>query len=352
MLIGITFTLKHPDDGDDVLTTHGSSSLNDANEEFDSPETIAALAAALEAHGHDTVILGDGPTLLRRLLDGPRPDLVLNIAEGRGNLRGREARVPAVLEMFGIPYTGSDPLTLAAALDKDCAKRLMRAGGVPTPDWVLIDGCNDKASKADQRKKLDALPLPVFIKPAFEGSSKGIVGSNLIDSRDELHRAVERLQRDYAQPILVEEYIEGDELTVGIVGHEPQDVLGIMHVIPLKDHERFVYGIDVKRDWLDRIRYECPANLSPADEAAVRKAALGAWRALGCRDVTRLDFRLRRGVPYCLELNPLPGLSPTTGDLVILAGMVGVGHTELIGRIVESAQMRMREMGSFAVVNV
>jgi D-alanine-D-alanine ligase len=350
MLVGITFTLKHPDDGDDVLTTHGSSQLNDANEEFDSPETIAALAAALESFGHDVVILGDGPGLLRKLLDGPRPDLVLNIAEGRGNLRGREARVPAVLEMFGIPYTGSDPLTLAAALDKDCAKRLMRAAGVPTPDWVLIDPRGDNSSRAEQRRKLDALPLPVFIKPAFEGSSKGIVGSNLIDNRDELHRAVARLQQDYDQPILVEEFIEGDELTVGIVGYEPQDVLGIMHVIPIKNEERFVYGIDIKRDWIDRIRYECPANLSPADDVAVRKAALGAWRALGCRDVTRLDFRLRRGVPYCLELNPLPGLSPATGDLVILAGMVGVGHTELIGRIVESARQRMMKTREVAVL--
>ncbi|HEX3872414.1 MAG TPA: hypothetical protein VHV77_18340 [Pirellulales bacterium] len=343
MRIGIAFTLKHDVDSEDTpLPTLGSSDLNDANEEFDSPETIAAIRAVLESAGHDVTLLGDGPSLLRKLLDGPRPDLVFNIAEGRGNLRGREARVPAILETFGIPYTGSDPLTLAAALDKDCAKRLLRVGGVPTPDWVLVDGRTEGVQKHEQRARLDALPLPVFVKPAYEGSSKGIVGSNLIIRRDELHQTIDRLASDYAQPILVEEFIEGDELTVGIVGHEPRDVLGIMHVVPLaKAQKPFIYGIDVKRDWQDRVRYECPPQISDADVETVRRAALDAWRALGCRDVTRLDFRLRDGIAYCLEANPLPGLTPKTSDLVILAEAVGVTYDELILRIVDGARQRL-----------
>ena len=120
------------------LGSHCRATTSD--EEFDSPETIPALAAALAELGHEVELLGYGEPMLRRLLDGPRPDLVWNIAEGHGGRAHREARVPAVLEMLDIPYTGSDPLTLAATLDKDCAKRLVADRGVATPAWVLFDG--------------------------------------------------------------------------------------------------------------------------------------------------------------------------------------------------------------------
>ncbi len=144
-------------------------------------------------------------------LAGPLPELVFNIAEGRGIGRCREAWVPAVLEMFGIAYTGSDPLTLAATLDKDCARRLVREAGVAVPAGVLVRG-----SAADSAEQLDALPMPVIVKPAFEGSSKGISRSSLVSDRAELIEAVERCQEIYRQPVLVEEFIDGDELTVGI----------------------------------------------------------------------------------------------------------------------------------------
>ncbi|HWA99213.1 MAG TPA: hypothetical protein VG713_12005, partial [Pirellulales bacterium] len=315
MRIGITFTAKC-NAADDIVCQPGDAALGDAEEEFDSPETVAAIARALESLGHEAVLLGDGQQLVRRLLDEPHPDLVFNFAEGRGSLRSREARVPALLETFGIPYTGSDPLTLAVALDKEVAKRLVRAAGVATPEWVLVDrGLDHELVTA-----LDRLPLPVFVKPAFEGSSKGIVGSNFIADRTALHDTVGQLHQTYQQPILVEEFIEGDELTVGIVGHEPGDVLGIMRVLPRDERAGpFVYSLDVKRDWRRRVRYECPAQLSRSDTHAVRRAALSAWRALGCRDVARIDFRLRDGEAYFLETNPLPGLSPESGDLVLLA---------------------------------
>lgn len=332
MRIGITFTAKNSG-ADMPVCQAGDANLGDAEEEFDSPETIAALRGALESLGHEVTLLGDGEPMFRRLLDEPRPEMVFNIAEGRGCARDREARVPAVLETLGIPYTGSDPLTLAAALDKDCAKRLVRDAGVSTPRWVFVDG----SFSDDVAAQLDLLPLPVFIKPAFEGSSKGIVGSNLIADRAELHEAVARLSETYRQPILVEEFIDGDELTVGIIGHEPTDVLGIMRVVPKQKDVPFVYGLDVKRDWRRRVEYECPAQLSAADVQTVRRAALRAWRALGCRDVARLDFRLRAGVAYFLEANPLPGLAPGSGDLILMAEAMGVSHVGVIDRIVQAA---------------
>jgi D-alanine-D-alanine ligase len=335
MRIAVTFNVRlatstrQPDD----------FSLCDDEEEYDSPATIRALAEVLEGLGHEVDLLGDGEPMLWRLLNGPRPDLVLNIAEGSGHLRSREARVPAVLEMLSIPHTGSDPLTLAATLDKDCAKRLVASAGVATPRWVLFNG--DLAAVEDQ---LAALPFPVFVKPAFEGSSKGILASSLIESYADLIAALSQLHTAYHQPVLVEEFIDGDELTVGIVGNHPPTVLGIMRVLPKDPSEGpFVYSLEVKRDWERRVQYECPARLSEEGTAAVNEAALAAWRVLGCRDVSRMDFRLRDGVPYFLEVNPLPGLSPYSGDLVLLARAVGIDYPELISQIIHAACERIEQ---------
>jgi D-alanine-D-alanine ligase len=310
---------------------------DDLDEEFDSPETIQALADALASLGHEVELLGDGERLVGRLLAGPRPDLIWNIAEGTGGGRAREARVPALLEMFDIPYTGSDPLTLAATLDKDCAKRLVSFDGVSTPPWVLFDG-NWMAA----RRALAKLRFPVFIKPAFEGSSKGILATSIVAELEPLKQALELLFETYRQPVLVEEFIDGDELTVGLLGNRPPEVIGIMRVLPRGPTQGpFVYSLDVKRDWQGQVHYECPAQLSPQDTHAVRAAALACWHALGCRDVARFDFRLRKGVPYFLETNPLPGLSPISGDLVLLSGSLGIEYPDLIARILQAALERL-----------
>jgi D-alanine-D-alanine ligase len=343
--IGVTFNVRQAATADQ-LDAGSSHVIDDEQEEFDSPETISALAAALAELGHEVELLGYGEPLLRRLLSGPPVDLVWNIAEGQGAGRSREARVPAVLEMLDIPYTGSDPLTLAVTLDKDCAKRLVADSGVATPDWVLFDG-----DWSSQRQQLAALRFPVFVKPAYEGSSKGILASSLIANAQELRPALERLFAAYKQPILVEEFIDGDELTVGVLGNRPAEVIGIMRVLPRTiEPGPFVYSLEVKRDWRRRVRYECPAQLSQADSEAVCEAALRCWRALGCRDVARVDFRLRDGVPYFLEVNPLPGLSPVSGDLVLLAGHVGIAYPELIARILQAATERLNLVGEPSLV--
>ena len=338
--IGITFNLRPTQRAAsaDKQTVPGRLDLplDDDDEEFDSFETVSAQAAVLEGLGHQVELLGQSEALLDRLLKGPRPDLVWNIAEGQGRHRSREAQVPAVLEMLGIPYTGSDPLTLATTLDKDCAKRLVAAHGVQTPHWIIYRG-----DWPSQRHELAALSFPVFVKPACEGSSKGILTSSVIEHSDELQQVLTQLVEVYRQPVLVEEYIEGDELTVGLVGNDPAEILGVMRVLPSDAvAARFVYSLEVKRDWRRQARYECPAPLSGSDTATVERAALACFAALGCRDVARIDFRLRDGVAYFLEANPLPGLSPESGDLVILSRLVGVEHRELIARILQAAMER------------
>jgi D-alanine-D-alanine ligase len=336
--IGLTFNVRRTDAPADA-TVLGLLPLpgDDHEEEFDSPETIAAIAAAFESLGHEVELLGYGEPLLQRLLAGPRPDLVWNFAEGHGAGRSREARVPAVLEMLDIPYTGSDPLTLAVTLDKPVAKQLVRAAGVATPRWFVYEG--DPASIQRQAAELS---FPVFVKPAFEGSSKGILTSSVLYDVASLRRALGQLHEMYRQPVLVEEFIVGDELTVGVVGNDPPQVLGIMRVLPRQQGAQpFVYSLEVKRDWQRQVRYECPAALSPDDTQAVLDATLAAWHALGCRDVGRFDFRLRDGIPCFLETNPLPGLSPISGDLVLLARFQGIEHRELIERILAAAVARV-----------
>jgi D-alanine-D-alanine ligase len=329
MKIGIACTLKADAPPDPGLP-------DDWQEEFDSPGTVAALAAALTARGHDVIELGDGRDLVGRLLADP-PELVFNIAEGHGASRTREARVPAVCELLGVPYTGSDPLTLAAALDKDVARRLVAAaGGVVPRGWVVRPGVPFDAAA-------HGVAYPVIVKPAWEGSSKGIRGKCVARGAGELTAAVAERQRDYCQPLLVEEFIAGDELTVGVLGNDPPRVFGVMRVLPTEPAEHFVYGLEVKRDFRAQVRYECPAKLDGDDRAEVESAALAACRALGCRDVARIDFRLRDGVPYFLEANPLPGLNPESSDLVLMAYELGVGYAALIGQILDAALARLRK---------
>lgn len=328
MKVGITFDLK------EASRPARANAPDDLFEEFDSPVTIEAIASVLRNLGHEVVLLGDGRELLQRLLADP-PEFVFNFAEGQGVGRAREARVPAVLEMLGIPYTGSDPLTLAVTLDKDCAKRLVASEGVPVPPGMVIEPGDDLS-----RLNAAQLTFPVIVKPAWEGSSKGIRNKCLVKTAAALRETVAALLRDYEQPILVEEYIQGDELTVGVLGNDPPKIIGVMRVVPNEPAEHFVYSLEVKRDYLRQVKYEVPAPLDPTATVAVERATLTAYRALGCRDVARVDFRLRDGVPYFLEVNPLPGLNPESSDLVILAGLAGWTHAQLIEAIFQAAVRR------------
>src|SRR5262249_38772942 len=153
--------------------------------------------------------------------------------------------------------TGSDPLTLALTLDKDCAKRMVAAAGVATPAWQVYRG-----DYAAVEKELQNLTLPLIIKPAFEGSSKGILSTSLVRDRGQLEAKLDEVFCHYRQPVLIEEFIEGDELTVGLVGNQPPEILGIMRVVPRDRVGTFIYSIEVKRDWERQVRYECPAQLS------------------------------------------------------------------------------------------
>lgn len=328
MKVGLTYDLKG-----EVPVNHGQP--EDALEEYDSPETVEGISSALQKLGHSVVKLAGGHSFLSNV-QREKVDLVFNIAEGLGNYRSREAQIPSVLEMLDIPYSGSDPECLAICLDKSMAKQLVAAASVYTPKWRVI-------SKREQIGEIDwhEFPFPAFLKPAYEGSSKGVRIASRINSPSQIGKAASDMLERYCQPVMVEEFIVGEEVTVGITGNSPPAVLGIMRVVPRKKDEYFVYSLEVKRDWEQLVDYECPARFQVDVIQKIRDSALEAFEVLGCRDVARVDFRITsEGIPYFLEINPLPGLNPKSGDLVIMAKKMGFTYEALISSIVNAARER------------
>jgi D-alanine-D-alanine ligase len=298
--------------------------------EFDEEDTIAGIAEALAGLGHSVDRVGRGTELARRLAAGERWDLVFNFAEGvRG--RSREAQVPALCEMFDQPYTFSDPLTCALTLDKPLAKRVVRDSGLPTPPFEVIE--------TEEQAEGITLEPPLFVKPAAEGSSKGVTDRSRVSHRGELREACAELIRLFHQPVLVESYLPGREMTVGIVGNgEEARVVGVMEVI-FRNGSDAEYTALNKAEYLDRIEYRLLDGEPLARRA--REVALGAYRALSCRDAARVDLRCDGdGEPCFLEVNPLPGLHPVSSDLPILFGLAGMSYGELLGSIVEAAGRR------------
>ena len=328
MRIGLAYDLK-----DKVPEPQGKP--EDALEEYDSLETVGAIAKAIEAQHHSVVKLGGGREFLNNVM-GQRVDLVFNIAEGLGNYRSREAQVPSVLEMLGVPYSGSDPLCLAVSLEKPLAKRLVSFSGVATPRWQVVGDTR-------QLKEVEwgQFPLPAFAKPAHEGSSKGIRITSRLENSPQIVEAVTGLLEYYQQPVMVEEFISGEEVTVGVIGNSPPKVVGIMRVVPRKKTDCFVYSLEVKRDWESLLTYECPALLGKGVLQDIADSSLKAYEALGCRDFARMDFRISPdGTPYFLEINPLPGLNPKSGDLPIMAGKMGWTYEALISAVLNAALQR------------
>ncbi|MGQ0741425.1 MAG: D-alanine--D-alanine ligase family protein [Alphaproteobacteria bacterium] len=326
MRIGVTFDRR-----EDYLA-QGMNPEDAA--EFDPEVTIAAVCDALAALGHKPVRVGNIKALSQALAHGGRWDAVFNICEG---LKGyaREAQAPALLDAYGIPYVFSDPLTLAVALDKSWAKRIVRDHGIPTPDFAVIE------RKADIENV--NLPFPLFLKPVAEGSGKGVGKKSRVTSARQLKSVAQELLERFDEPVLAEAFLPGREFTVGITGTgDGAKVLGSTEIVPEANYCGAGYGYVNKTDWIGRV--QIVEGKGPEADTAC-DVALAAWRALRCRDGGRVDIRCdAEGKPHFLEVNPLAGITPDWSDLCFIAKYRGVTYQELIGLFIESFLKRHPEL--------
>jgi D-alanine-D-alanine ligase len=326
-------------------------SIDDAYAEWDSAETIDAVASALSVYGE--VVRLEATEEFPERLRAERPDIVFNIAEG---LRGanREAHIPAICEFHDVAYSGSDPFTLSLCLHKARTKDVLSVNGIPNAPYTLID--SERALEAwmrAARAPLATPTAPLFLKPVQEGSSKGITERNLVRNDDELESQARFLLETYAQPVIAEAFLTGAEFTCGVLGNgDGARVLPLVGInfASLPAGAVPIYGYEAKWIWdtpadpLDI--FECPARIDARLQSAIEDVVLRAYRVLGCRDWSRIDVRLdAAGVPNIVEVNPLPGILPNPEDNSCLpkaARAAGIGYDELIQTALLAAAERNR----------
>jgi D-alanine-D-alanine ligase len=300
--------------------------------EFDKIDTVEGIEQALEELGYNTDRIGHVKNLIHKLSHGEKWDIVFNICEGIHGI-GREAQVPAILDVYNIPYTFSDVLVLSLTLHKGMTKRVIRDLNIPTADFFVVENVKD-IDKVN-------LPYPLFAKPVAEGTGKGITENSKIHNAEQLKAAcIEKLNK-FNQPVLVETYLPGREFTVGIVGTGCEArAVGTIEVCFNEKEKSHIYSYSNKENYEEFIEYHVPEK---EIAAKCEEVALKSWIGLGCRDAGRIDLRMdEKGIPNFIEVNPLAGLNPVHSDLPILSRHAGVSYKELIGEIMKSALKRIK----------
>lgn len=326
-IIGFTYDLKS-----DLPIKEGDPP--DLNAEFDSEMTRDLVKSAIEAAGHKVILIGNVKNLLKMLPD-LKVDIIFNICEGLGS-RNREAQVPIILEMYDIPYVGSDGLTMSLALDKILTKKVISTEGIPTPRYIGID-------KLDDLVNLDHMRFPMIVKLRNEGTSKGLANESVVHSNKELEaRAMYLFTRYNNPPLIAEELISGTEFTVPIIGNSHLEVLPLVQVSlnGKIDLGEMIYTFDRVSSDDTALDYICPAKIDKQLEGKLIDLAVRTYRAVDCRDFGRVDFRVDRDSnPYVLEINPLPSLM--SEDVFNLAPyVVGSDYNGAVKKIIDAALER------------
>ncbi len=316
--IGFAYNLK----SDETLhETH----IIDSAAEYEERETIDAIHNALKNISSDIVHLPCNAEFIENVLRA-KPDAVFNIAEGFGG-RNREGYAPTIFEMMGIPHTGSDALSLSLTLDKAHTKRILRAEGIPTPDFKLVSDVSDLSDIG--------FGFPMFVKPSREGTSKGIRNHSKVIDSDQLKKQVEWVLSHYRQPALVEAFVDGREFASAVLQTETTHVLPLIEVIFHEGKSPF-YSYECKLHIEETL--ECPAKVPLALEREMQEYTLAAFELFDLKDLARLDIRIdQNGVPQILEINALPGLSPHCSLYPIQAEKAGFSYDDMICGLMERA---------------
>jgi D-alanine-D-alanine ligase len=318
--------------------------------EWDNPETIEAVAAALREHAQvsELILIDCHPERILTVvetLQRAKPDICFNMVEGIG-APSREAQIPALLDLMGIPYTGSDPTTLCITLDKARTKEILAYYGIPTPAFSLVSSVSEVPVFAQR-----AHTYPMIVKPLHEGSSKGIFERSVVTTPDELSQQLLEVLTVYKQPALVEAFLAGREFTVGLLGNgDSVETLPIVEITfeHLPAHSRKIYSYEAKWLWDDPHHpvevFRCPAPIAPALADEINALCKQAYHALRCRDWARIDVRLDlHHRPHIIEVNPLPGILPNPDEhscLPMAARQAGLSYTQLIHRVLDEALKR------------
>ncbi|MFA5116079.1 MAG: ATP-grasp domain-containing protein [Candidatus Omnitrophota bacterium] len=329
MKITLTYNLKKDEEGRPA----------DFCSEYDAPETIDAIKGALETKGHNVALLEVTSTNLLSYFKKHSVDFVFNIAEGTRS-SCRESEIPALLSLLNIPHTGSSHLSLALAMNKATTKKILKYENIPTPEFQLFQ-------KGTEALKT-GLKFPLIVKPNCEGSSKGICKSSMVGNENELYAQIRRVIDEYRCEALVEEFIDGKEVTVGILENGKITILPILEIdfSSCKKSGEFFYSWRMKEfqgnsDLGLTPTFYCPARLDNNTKKEIEALAVRAHRALGCRDISRTDIRLNHdGKPYVLEVNPLPGLDPIESIFPKMARAAGLDYPDLIEAILLNASER------------
>ncbi|HEX4620850.1 MAG TPA: D-alanine--D-alanine ligase, partial [Myxococcaceae bacterium] len=318
--------------------------LSDSEEEaeFDTEETVSALAAAIERIGHRLErfeVSGPASRTVSRL-EAYTPDLIFNTAEGRRG-RFREAFYPALFDELGFPYTGSDAYALALTLDKQLCKLILRDHGIRTPGWQYVQNIAEL--------KPENLHFPVIVKPNFEGSSKGISQESVAENVQELRLKTAAALQRYPAGVIVEEFIRGRDLTVPFLAAVDNEFGGVMspveyvfdpHIVSGRKYQ--IYEYDLKTSLDEAVTVRAPAQIDPEVAADVRRMARRVFDVLDCRDLGRIDFRLSdAGVAQFIEINALPSLEPGAG-IYAAAELEGLHFDGVVDTIIQSAARRYR----------
>jgi len=317
-----------------------TSMPEDAYAEFDAIEVPLAIKNALEKRGYIADLVEADENFFEKMRDG-NYNFVFNIAEGL-NAGARESQVPAILDMLGIPYTGSGVLTQAITLDKARTKQILLHHRIPTPKYQLFTSWNEKIKPG--------LGFPMFVKPNAEGSSKGIRNSSLVHNEKELRKMLKFVIGNYKQPAMVEEYLDGREFTVGVLGNNPPRVLPIVEVTfdHLPDGVNKFDSYEVKWYWdnpnnpVDPV--VCPADVDEVLKSRIEQVAINTFKALGIVDLCRMDIRLDEvGIPNVIDVNALPGLMPDPVDnsrFPKACFTAGMSYDQIIHAVLSEAMKR------------
>ncbi len=304
----------------------------DADAEYEPWATVEALEDAVRRLGHTPLRVGTARDLLATL-PTLRADVALSIAEGARGIN-REGFAPTLFEMAGLPFLGSDALTLSLSLDKAWTKDVVRAAGIAVPEHRVY-AC------ADAIRPDDLPPFPLFVKPRFEGSAKGITASSKVTGVEALEKQVAWCVETYRQDALVEAFVEGTEFTVAVAGHRPPRALPVLQRAVERESGIGLHALE--RRGLDAAdyAYTLESVLTPDLEARLHADALRVFDVLRCRDFARLDFRVAPdGTPFFLEINPLPTFAPD-GTFAIIAELLGQSYPDFLADVLHEGLCRL-----------